>query len=184
MTTTGVFDIALLAALAALVGVVLFRFIPAVRTYLLYRGQRIVTCPETLMPEAVDVAAGKAAISAFCREPEPHVDGCSRWPDHRDCGQECLDQIKADPDSCLVWNIVSDWYEGQRCVYCQKRFGRLHYMDPPALMGPDQKTLGWDEFQPEQLPKIFSSYKPVCWNCHVTETFRQLHPEVVAERKG
>jgi hypothetical protein len=181
MTTTGLFGIALLAALA---GVVLFRFIPVVRTYLLYRGKRIVTCPEALRPVAVDVGAGKAAISAFCGEPEPRVERCSRWPERRECGQECLKQIEADPDNCLVWNIVSSWYEGQSCILCHKRFGQLHYMDPPALMGPDQKTIGWDDFPPQQLPEVFSSYKPVCWNCHVTETFRQLHPEVVPERQG
>ena len=179
--TTGLIGIALLAGLA---GVVLFRFIPVVRTYLLYRGKRIVTCPETLMPEAVDVAAGSAAISAFCGSPEPRLDQCSRWPQHRDCGQECLKQIEADPDNCLVWNIVSHWYEGQNCALCHKGFGRLHHLDPPALMGPDRKTIEWERFLPQQLPEAFSSYKPVCWNCHITETFRQLHPEAVPQRKG
>jgi hypothetical protein len=181
MTTTSLFGIAILAVP---VGAVLFRLFPVARTYFLYRGKRIVTCPETLRPVAVDVAAGKAAISAFCGEPEPRLERCSRWPERRECGQECLKQIEADPDNCLVWNIVSNWYEGQSCIFCHKRFGQLHYMDPPALMGPDQKTIGWDDFPPQQLPEVFSSYKPVCWNCHVTETFRQLHPEVVPEWKG
>jgi len=181
MTTLNLFGIALLTLVA---GAVLFRLILAVRNYFQYRGKRIITCPELLQPEAVDVAAGKAALQTFIGKPELRLDQCSRWPERHDCGQECLKQIEADPEHCLVWNLVSDWYEGQRCAYCHKRFERLHHLDhAPALMGPDHKTIEWDQFQPEQLPYIFSSYKPVCWNCHVTETFRQAYPELVVERK-
>ena len=168
------------ALLAVLVGTVLFHIFPAVRTYFLYRGKRIVTCPETHLPEAVDVAAGKAAISALFAEPEPRLRHCSRWPERRDCGQECLNQIEADPDNCLVWNIVSNWYEGQKCVYCHKHFGRLHHLDhTPALMGPDHRTIEWDHVRLNQLPELFSSCKPVCWSCHDTETLRQEFPELV-----
>jgi hypothetical protein len=181
MTLISLFGIALLAVLA---GAVLVRSIPVVRTYLQYRGKRIATCPETLKPVAVDVAAGKAAIWTFLGEPELRLDQCSRWPERSDCGQECLKQIEADPENCLVWNIVSNWYEGQSCAYCHKRFGRLHHFDhAPALMGPDHKTIEWDQLQPEQLPEIFSTHKPVCWNCHVSETFRQTHGDLVVERK-
>ena len=176
MTITSLFAIAVVAVLA---GAVLFRIFPVVRTYFLYRGKRIVTCPETLMPAAVDVAAGKAAMAAFSGEPEPRLEQCSRWPERRECGQECLKQIEADPDNCLVRNIVSNWYAGQSCVICHTRFGRLRHMEPPALMAPDERTIGWDEVPPQQLPEIFSRYKPVCWNCHVTETFRRVHPEVI-----
>ena len=177
MTIMSLFGMALLAAL---LGAVLFRIFPMVRTYFLYRGKRIVTCPETLGPEAAEVAAGAAAISAFRGEPEPNVKWCSRWSKRRDCGQECLKQIESDPDNCLVSSIVSKWYEGQSCAFCHKPFGRLHYhMDPPALKRPDGTTISWDEFPPEQLPEIFSSHKPVCFACHVTETFRRVHPEVV-----
>ncbi len=52
----------------------------------------------------------------------------------------------------------------------------------PALLGPDFKTAEWREFRPEQLPDIFSRCQAVCWNCHVTETFRRLHPELVVDR--
>jgi hypothetical protein len=33
------------------------------------------------------------------------------------------------------------------------------------------------------LLDVFSTHRPVCWNCHVTETFRRLHPELVVDRK-
>jgi hypothetical protein len=180
MSTLALFSIALVAVVG---GLVLFRIIPAVQTYFTYRGKRLITCPETLTIEAVDVAARKAAVGVFVGKLTLRLDRCSRWPERRDCGQECLRQIEADPGNCLVWKIVSNWYEGQRCVYCHKRFGPLHHLDHvPALMGPDRKTAEWDDFQLEQLPELFSTYKPVCWSCHVTQTFRREYPELCVYR--
>jgi hypothetical protein len=173
-----------IAAVAVVAGLVFSRFIPAMQAFFMYRGKRLITCPETLTKESVDVAAGKAATWAFIGEPVLRLDQCSRWPERRNCGQECLQQIEADPENCLVWNIVSNWYEGQKCVLCHKPFGRLHHLDhAPALMGPDHKTVEWDHFKPEQLPELFSTYKPVCWSCHVTQTFRDEYPELAVYRK-
>ena len=62
MTTLTLFTV---AVLALIVGILLFRIIPAMQTYFMYRGKRLVTCPETLEPEAVDVAARKAAAWTF-----------------------------------------------------------------------------------------------------------------------
>jgi hypothetical protein len=173
-----------IALVAVLIGIVLFRAIPSLQTYLLYRGKRLITCPETLKTEAVDVAAGKAAAWTLINEPILRLDRCSRWPERQDCGQECLQQIEADPENCLVWNIVSNWYEGKTCVYCRKRFGRLHHLDhAPALLRSDGVTTEWDRFRPEQLSEVFSVYQPVCWNCHITQSFRHEHPELVVERR-
>jgi len=69
-------------------------------------------------------------------------------------------------------------------VFCHKQIGPLHHLDhAPALLGPDARTLEWNQFRPEQLPEIFSKHQPVCWNCHVAETFRRTHPELVVDRK-
>lgn len=172
------------AVVAVVVGAILFRVFPVLQTYSLYRGKRLITCPETLTKEAVNVAARKAAVWAFVGEPVLRLDQCSRWPERQDCGQECLQQIEADPENCLVWNMVSNWYEGQRCVFCHKQFGPLHHLDhKPGLLGPEHTTIEWDHIQPEQLLDVFSTHKPVCWNCHVAETFRREHPELVVERK-
>ena len=180
MTTLTLFAIAILALLS---GLVLFRFIPAVQTYFTYRGKRLITCPESLTKEAVDVAARKAAAGVFVGESNLRLDQCSRWPERKDCGQDCLRQIEADPENSLLWNLVSNWYEGQRCVYCRRRFGPLHHVDHvPALMGPDRRTVEWDLFQPEQLPELLSTHKPVCWGCHVTQTLRREYPERVLYR--
>jgi hypothetical protein len=173
-----------LSIVAVVVAAVLFCVFPIVHAYFQYRGKRLITCPETHHTEAVHVAARKVAARAFIGEPTLRLDQCSRWPERQDCGQECLRQIEADPEKCLVWNIVSKWYEGQSCAYCHQPFGPLHHLDHvPALMGPDRKTTEWEFFQPQELPEIFSTHKPVCWNCHITETFRQEHPELVVDRQ-
>ncbi len=174
----------LIIATAALFGgIILVRSIPALSAYFTFRGKRLVTCPETHKIEAVDVAAGKAALTAFLDRPTLRLDLCSRWPERQNCGQECLQQVETDPDKCLVWKIVSNWYQGQECVFCHQHFGPLGHLDhPPALLAPDNTTAEWKEFQPEQLPDVFSSFRPVCWNCHITETFRRLHPELVVNR--
>jgi len=173
-----------IAVLALAVGLFVFRAIPGVRAYFEYRGKRLITCPETHKPEAVDVAAGEAAFGAFLSEPTLHLKQCSRWPERQDCGQECLQQIEADPENCLVWNIVSNWYEEKKCAFCHKTIGELRHLDhAPALVGPDHKTVEWRELRPEQLPEVFSTYRAVCWNCHVAETFRRVHPELVVDRE-
>ena len=166
------------------VGLFLFRAIPGIRAYFQFRGKRLVTCPETQKPEAVEVAAGEAAVGAFLTEPTLRLHECSRWPERQDCGQECLQQIEIDPQNCLVWSVVSKWYEGKSCVFCHKQIGPLHHLDhAPALLGPDFKTVEWNQIRPEQLPEVFSTHQPVCWNCHVAESFRRLHPELVVDRK-
>lgn len=177
----------LIALVIVALALVLFvaRAIPGVRAYFDYRGKRLVTCPETHKAEAVDVAAGEAALGAFLTEPTLHLTECSRWPERQNCGQECLQQIEIDPENCLVWNIVSKWYEGKSCVLCHKRIGPLHHLDhAPALLGPDHKTVEWKEFRPEQLPEVFETHRPVCWNCHVAENFRRTHPELVVDREA
>lgn len=181
MTTNKLFLLALLVTIA---GFVVFRAIPALQAYLVYRGKRLVTCPETLKTEAVDIAARTVAASSFLGWPAFRLDRCSRWPERQDCGQDCLKQITADPENCLVWSIVSNWYFGRSCTYCRKRFGLLRHLDHvPALLREDETTVEWNQIPPEQLPQIFSTAKPVCWNCHIAETFRRLYPELVIERK-
>jgi len=181
MTTASLFAGAVLVVLCSLL---VFRAIPAIRAYFTYRGKRLITCPETHKTAAVDVAARKAAAWELVGAEKLRLDRCSRWPEREDCGQECLQQIETDPENCLVWHIVSDWYEDKRCAICRKRFSSLRHLDHvPALMGPDQVTTEWKQIRPEQLPEILSTHVPVCWNCHVTETFRRLHPELLVDRR-
>lgn len=181
MTVTILVTLVVLALAVVLFAV---RAVPGLRAYFGYRGKRLITCPESCTPEAVEVASAEAGVGAFLSEPTVRLKECSRWPERQDCGQECLRQIEADPEKCLVWNIVAKWYEGKSCVFCHKQIGPLHHIDHvPALLAPDRKTTEWKRIRPEQLPAVFETHRPVCWNCHVTETFRRLHPELIVERE-
>ena len=59
-----------LAVLALAVGLFVFRAIPGIRAYFAYKGKRLITCPETRQPEAVDVAAERPPSARS--SPSPH----------------------------------------------------------------------------------------------------------------
>lgn len=153
------------------------------RTYLKFRGKRIVSCPETHQAAAVKVAAANAAAETTIGAPHIRLSECSRWPEKEACGQECLAQIVETPNACLVKTIVNQWYAGQTCVYCHKPFQEIHWHDhPPALLDAEHKTIEWSKIPAENLQEAFKTHFPVCWNCHIAETFRRVHPELVVDR--
>ena len=176
-------NLILAAILVLVIGSIVFGGALAFRNYLRYRGKRLVTCPETHQAAAVHINAGKAAVTALIGRQEVRLDQCSRWPQRQNCGQDCLSEIKADPEHCLVWNIVAAWYKGKSCAYCQKPFEDIQWHDRhPALLSPDRTATQWNEVAPEQLPKIFETYLPVCWNCYIAETYRRENPDRVLNR--
>jgi hypothetical protein len=107
---------------------------------------------------------------------------CSRWPERRDCGQACLAQIEAAPADCLARTMLTRWYEGKACVLCRRPIGEIRWSDHrPALRAPDGETVEWPSIRAEELPRVLASHAPVCWNCHVAETLRRQHPELVVD---
>jgi len=176
-------NLILAAILVLLIGSIVFGVTFAFRAYLRYRGERLVTCPETHQAAAVHVNAGRVASTALIGKQEVQLDQCSRWPEKRNCGQECLSQVNADPAHCLVWNIVAEWYKGKSCAYCQKPFTEMQWHDRhPALLSPERIAKQWNEIPPEQLPGIFQTHLPVCWNCYIAETYRRQNPDRVLNR--
>lgn len=176
-------NLILAAILILLAGTVVAGLAVGLRTFLRYRGQRLVTCPANHETAAVHVNAAKAASSRLVGKPEIRLEQCSRWPEMRNCGQTCLSQVNADPENCLVWNIVANWYKGKTCAFCQKPFDEMHWHDRhPALLSPERVAKQWNEVPAERLPKIFETYLPVCWNCYVAETFRHQNPDRVLNR--
>jgi hypothetical protein len=176
-------NLILAAFLVLLMGSIVFGITLAFRTYLRYRGQRLVTCPETHQPAAIHVDAAKALSTTLLGRQEVRLDQCSRWPEKRNCGQECLSQVNADPAHCLVWNVVAEWYKGKSCAYCQKPFTEIQWHDRhPALLSPDRIAKQWNEIPAEQLPGIFQTHLPVCWNCYIAETYRRQNPDRVLNR--
>ena len=92
----------LAAIVLLIVGTVIFVVVSAVRTYLLNRGQRIVSCPETKSPAVVHIDAARAARNAVFGKPQLNLERCSQWPERKNCGQECLAEIHIDPAQCLA----------------------------------------------------------------------------------
>jgi len=155
----------------------------SVLAYFKFRGVRVVTCPETAKPAAVEVNAKHAAIRGVIGKLNFKLESCSRWPERQGCEQECLAQIEAAPEDCLVRSILTRWYRGKSCVYCGKPLEQIDWAKhKPALMGPDHLTLEWNDIRAEVLPEVLAAYLPVCWNCHIAETFRRRYPLLVVDR--
>ncbi|HET7841554.1 MAG TPA: hypothetical protein VFM21_08110 [Terriglobia bacterium] len=168
---------------ALLVAFFVTRFAFSLKAYFEQRGKRLIVCPENRKHAAVELNAALAAEKAFFGSHHFRLRTCSRWPEKEDCGQECLKQIELAPDECLVKNFVARWYEGKKCVYCGKLIPAGDWLGhKPALMNRDKKTIYWDIVAPEMLPEVFGNCTPVCWDCHITESFRREHPELVVDR--
>ena len=82
----------------------------ALRTYALYRGKRLVSCPRDGRSAALEVDAARAALTGSLGWPDLRVARCSCWPAAQDCSQQCLQAIEAAPRESLVQTIVSRWH--------------------------------------------------------------------------
>ena len=169
-----------------ILGVLLLACVPmmwlAGRAWFKYRRTRVVECPETRTPAAVEVDRARAAFSAAIGEPDLRLASCSRWPERRDCGQPCLSQVEAAPAECLVKTMLVEWYRGTSCALCGTEIGEIHWVEhKPALLTPERKTVEWDEISPESLPAVLATHQRVCWNCHLTSAFRERFPGFAAK---
>jgi hypothetical protein len=154
----------------------------AVKSYMKWRGTRVIICPESRQPAGVEVDAGHAALLAPIHS-SLRLKDCSRWPKRSDCGQECLHDIEASSEDCLLRNILAKWYEGKKCALCGKPFGEINWLDrKPALMVPGKPSCEWGEIRPEEVWNVLAIATPVCWNCHIAESFRRRYPELVVDR--
>jgi hypothetical protein len=181
MMAIEVFLIILVVGLAAVYFVVPF----VAGTFLRFRGQRVITCPETRRPAAVEVDTFHAALTASYTSPDLQLKSCSRWPERQDCGQECLLQIEIAPEDCLVRNILLSWYIDKHCVSCGRKFEAIQWSDhKPALLSPEGETLDWSAIPAEMVPDVLKTHFPVCWDCHITETFCRKYPDLIVDRSN
>ena len=153
------------------------------RAVLRLRGTRLVTCPETQSPEAVEMDLRYAALGGAVGHPLLTLSACSRWPERGRCGMPCLDQIEASPEGCLVKVILAHWYRDRSCVYCRARFGDVHWHDhKPALLAPGGALVEWKDLVPEAVPATLATHQPVCWNCLIAQTLRRQRPDLFEYR--
>jgi hypothetical protein len=152
------------------------------RRYLRVRGDRVVSCPDNGQDAAVRVDAVRAALTSPRTPEHVRLESCSRWPEKAGCGQECLRQIDAQPDDCLVRVQLTRWYADKSCVVCGKALGTAEWgARAPAVRSPEGVTREWRDIPPETLWGVLGSHSPVCWDCHVAERFRQQRPDLVID---
>jgi hypothetical protein len=168
----------------AVIAAVLGALAPIVAcTWRTYRGVRVITCPETRRPAAVKVDVRHAAASAVRDTLDLRLKSCTRWPERAGCDQDCLAQIEADPDDTRLEMILNDCVAGERCVLCRRRIPPLTRLGHrPAFRASNGTTIGVDDIAPERVYEITRTHTPICWDCHVAETFRREHPDLVIDR--
>jgi hypothetical protein len=87
------------------------------------------------------------------------------------------------PAEGLIRTVLAEFYRGKKCVFCGRSFVEAHLFDhKPALLSPEGVTVWWDDVSPERLPDVLATHKPVCWNCHISETFRREFSDIVVDR--
>ena len=146
------------------------------------RGARVVTCPETGQPTAVTIDVRHAIASGMVKQAVGlRLRACSRWAARGRCDEPCIGEAAAPASTPRA--IVERTLKGRPCAFCQKPIEQIAFLDHyPALLQPDETTIAWPEIPPERLYDSIRTQRPVCWNCHVTETFRRRYPELVTDR--
>lgn len=154
-----------------------------VSIYVKYHGNSLITCPGNRRPAGVRVDTAHVLWTSLGGSPDLRLNACTRWPQLKDCGQDCLRQIEAAPEECLVRNILTKWYAGKRCALCGKRIGPIQWNEhQPGLLDAEHHTVPWPDVPPQALPEVLETHQPVCWNCHVVNRMRTEHAELVIDR--
>ena len=137
---------------------------------MIYRGIRVIQCPETAQPAAVGLRAWRVAASAILRTPL-RIGECSRWPERGDCDQACVRAIQADPAASLVTTILAGWWQNRSCVCCGASLKKIRPgRHSPCFMGPGLRMIEWKDIAPQNIPEMLASSRPVCRTCLVAET--------------
>jgi hypothetical protein len=168
------------ALLVALIYVVIRFFVKSAEKF---GGEQVIICPETKKQAMVEVDATHAALTSLLGRTDLRLESCWRWPLRENCGQECLLQLDVAPPECLVRSVLEKWYLGKCCAFCKTPFAEIALTDhEPALLAPDGNTVEWTTIPIAGMVDVLANYQPVCWNCHVAQSFRRDHPDLVVYR--
>ncbi len=174
--------------LIALLAVVVLLCVVSIRLVrLLFKlyGAHVVECPENHRPAGVELDMRCALSTGLAASPQLSLSTCSRWPEHAGCGQGCLSQIENGPENCLVRKVLSDWYAKQKCFYCGLSFGDIQWaVRKPAVQMAGSPSVDVDSIPVEQLPDVLAKARPVCFACHVANTWVREHPDLVTDRSN
>jgi hypothetical protein len=148
-----------------------------------YHGDRVITCPENQRPAGVVVDAAHVAARPFAGSPQLRLSSCSRWPERAGCGQQCLSQVAAAPEDCLVRHILVEWYAGKRCALCGEPFGEISPGGAkPAVLSADKVSVEWSQIPADRLPETLAAAAPICFACHMGNVLVRTHPELAIDR--
>jgi hypothetical protein len=143
----------------------------AFKTYIVFRGMRIMACPETGQMVEIELKLWRAAMRGLLRRPVLRVGACSRWPERAGCDEACVRQIEAAPGSHRVPVILAEWCLGRPCVCCGAPLRPLHVgQHQPHLMSKDRQIIEWRQVPPQDLARVLETCGPVCENCLLAET--------------
>jgi hypothetical protein len=146
-------------------------------------GSRVIICPETGKQSMIEIDTRRAALTSLIGRADLRLENCWRWPLHQNCGQECLLQLDVAEDDCLVHSVLSKWYLGKQCVFCERQFRDINFTDhKPALFTPEGITIDVSEIPISALDEAMATYEPVCANCYLAQTFYHERPDLVVER--
>lgn len=147
-----------------------------------FSGSRVIICPETGKQAMVEVDTCRAALTSLVGRADIRLESCWRWPLQENCGQQCLLQLDVAEDDCLVHSVLTKWFQGQKCFFCEWPFGEINFTDhKPALFTPEGITLELAEVPIAAVKEAMATYHPVCWNCQIAQTFYHEHPDMVVE---
>ena len=153
----------------------------SVRVWGRLRGDRLVTCTATGAPAAVRIdALGAAARALLGRTPNVDVAECSLRAAGGPCDRGCT--VEALSPESTTRRIISRWFDRKLCVYCAKPITARSVGHHPALLGPQGTTREWPDVPADRLLDALRTDLPVCWDCHVAQTFRREHPDWVTDR--
>jgi len=147
-----------------------------------FGGERVIICPETGKQAMVELDVRRAAVSSLFGQTDLRLENCWRWPIKQDCGQECLLQLDMD-EKCLVRSVLEKWYRDKVCAFCERPFDEIDLADhKPALLNPEGVTIEWKQVPVSVVMEAMGSCLPVCWNCHIAQTFRREHADLIVDR--
>jgi hypothetical protein len=147
-----------------------------------FGGERVIICPETGKQAMVELDVRRAALTSLLGQTDLQLTNCWRWPIKQNCGQECLLQLDMD-EKCMVRSVLEKWYRDKACAFCARPFDEVDLSDhKPAMLNPEGVTVEWKQVPIAAVMEAMATYLPVCWNCHIAQTFRREHLDLVVDR--
>ena len=144
-------------------------------TYYENRGRKAVKCPDTDQTADIEMDHGFALKTAMRGQERSRVQSCSQWPQHGECGQECLVQVDASPEN--LERLFARSLSGSTCASCTReitpsdwRQGRLGVLDQ------EHRLFELRDMPVDDLQAVLRETRPLCWTCHQEARARNILP--------